>query len=149
MRKVTTLTKTTRLFKIRVLVQDLRSDMTDEEIMVKHGLTRNMLAKVYARLFHQGYLDGEDLDTRLEMRGGNDSAHIPLVRMENHEVEYECYACGFTSDSHFSECPQCRRLNLRRMIECKPSAAYKGRHTDALTRVVAAMPELASALSSR
>jgi hypothetical protein len=70
---------------------------------------------VYSRLFHAGYLCSEDLLDRLEMRGDADCSHIPLLRLTDSESQYECSFCGFYSTMHFTECPRCRRVNLRRL----------------------------------
>ena len=115
--KITKMTKITRLVSIPQILDDLKSEMSDEEVMKKHGLNRMQMAKVYTKLLHGGLLRKKDLARRLDMRLGKDVSHIPLVRIKNPKAVYECLTCGFLSPFHFSECPKCRALNLRKLTK--------------------------------
>jgi len=115
--KIRRITKVARLIKIREIICDLKSDITDEELVEKYDLTWNQLSKVYTRLFYSGYLKKEDLVRRLEMRSGRASSHIPLAQMDHGGTGYECSVCGYSSLMHFSACPRCHRINLRRIMK--------------------------------
>jgi hypothetical protein len=114
--RVRTITKITRLIPLSDIIRDLKSDASDEEIMVKRKLSWGQLAKVYSKLFYGGAISREDLTRRFEMRRGKRSSHIPLVQMESSPVGYRCSICGFVSERHFSVCPECSGLNLRRLL---------------------------------
>lgn len=115
--KIRRITKVARLIRVREIVSDLRSDITDEELVEKYDLTWRQLSKVYTRLLYGGYLKKEDLKRRLEMRSGRASSHIPLAQMDHGGNGYECCICGFSSLLHFSACPRCHRINLRRIMK--------------------------------
>ncbi len=121
MLKIRRVTKITRLISINNLVRDLRSVTSDEEICSKYRLNWKQLGRVYSRLYHEGFLSPGDLCRRIDMRGGRDASHIPLVRMERVPPKYACLFCGFESQFHFSECPKCRALNLRRLTRSRVS----------------------------
>ncbi|MFH0824806.1 MAG: hypothetical protein V2B18_18795 [Pseudomonadota bacterium] len=120
MRKVIRMTKVTRVLKIHEFVEDLRSDRSDEELLEKHDLSWEQLGKVYARLFYGGFLGPADIYRRIDMRGERDASHIPAVRLNDDGSTYECSLCGFDSPFHFSQCPRCRELNLRRLYRRAP-----------------------------
>jgi hypothetical protein len=115
MKKIVRMTKVKRLISIPKIVSDIRSDMSDEEIMEAHGLNLDQLTKVYSRLFHGGHLSAGDLARRVEMRNGEDAGHIPLADMVSSPHEYGCANCGFESQAHFTTCPRCGLTNLRRL----------------------------------
>lgn len=117
MKKIVTITKVTKLIKVREITQDLRSEQSDEEVMLKYKLNWKQLEKVYEKLFYGRYLTEKDLIRRIEMRYGKDSSHIPLVRLVGPDAAYECEVCGFGSNYHFSRCPKCRSLNLRKLTK--------------------------------
>lgn len=127
MKKVVTITKTTKLLRVRDVVQDLESNLSDEEILEKYGLTWGQLSKVYSKLYHRGYIDIEDLCRRREMRGSKGASHIPLVSLDDPEKMYTCIYCGFRSQAHFSTCPRCTGVNLRRLKKIAPALLAAGR----------------------
>lgn len=116
MLRIRQITKITRLIPFLDVVQDLKSEASDEDVMAKHNLSWTQLAKVYSKLFYSGALSREDLARRLEMRLGKRASHIPLVRIEAASTGYRCSICGFVSERHFSVCPECSGLNLRRLM---------------------------------
>lgn len=115
-KKVMTFTKTTRLLKVAEVVEDMLADMSDEELLLKYGLSWNQLHKVYSKLFYGGFLSKDEMVRRIELRGGRDTSHIPLVEIEESGASYECMTCGFESTLHFSKCPRCKQINLRRLM---------------------------------
>lgn len=115
-RKVVTFTKTTRLLKVAEVVEDMLADVPDEQLLLKYSLTWNQLYKVYSKLFYGGFLSKDEMLQRIELREGKDSSHIPFVEIEEPGVSYECMTCGFTSTLHFSTCPRCKQINLRRLM---------------------------------
>ncbi len=117
MKKALRITKVTRLLRISEIVTDLRSDKTDEELLAAYDMDWRQLSKVYSKLFFGGYLSEADLIQRREMRRGRDVSHIPLVEISDVAASYQCQICGFTSGHHFSECPECGELNLRRLTK--------------------------------
>ncbi len=127
MKKVVTITKTMKVLKVRDIVQDLESDRTDEEILEKYRLTWTQLSKIYSKLYHRGHIDIEDLFRRAQMRGAKDASHIPLVKLDEPKRVYSCIHCGFRSEAHFSTCPRCAGINLRRLKKIAPALLSAGR----------------------
>ena len=125
--KIRRITKVSRMVKIREIVRDLRSSTSDEEIMDKYALTWRQLAKIYAKLFYSGYLCEPDIVRRREMRAGMSTAHIPVTQIDSVSVGYNCSLCGFTSAFHFSECPRCHGVNLRRLARKRQSLDHAAR----------------------
>lgn len=125
MKRVLKVTKTTKVVKIKEMVDDLLSDMSDEEVLEKHHLRWDQLEKIYAKLYYSGYLCKDDLKRRVSLRNGKDVGHIPLAEIDEAGNLYECTACGFASPLHFSTCPRCREVNLRRLTRriAPPSAS--------------------------
>jgi hypothetical protein len=130
MRRVLTVTKTTRVLKVREILSDMLSDLPDEEIMEKHGLHWEQLEKIYAKLYYGGYLGKEDVTRRVELRRGKDAAHIPFAQIEDGGTLYECSVCGFISSLHFSTCPRCREVNLRRLTRRIPNSPASPAHAE-------------------
>ncbi len=120
MRIITIMTKVTRVLKVSDLVRDITSDATDEELMAKHNLDWRQLTKTYSRLYHGGFISQETLAYRVELRGGRDASHIPLADLGDTPRQYECRTCGFASASHFTNCPRCHEINLRRLSRRRP-----------------------------
>ncbi len=114
-KRVVTFTKTTRLLKIAEVIEDILEDVSDEELLQKYRLDWQQLHKVYSKLFYGGYLSKEEMLRRIELRSGRDTSHIPLVEIDESQDAYECMTCGFQSSLHFSECPRCKQINLRRL----------------------------------
>jgi hypothetical protein len=126
MRKIIIIRKVSRLIPISEILRELKSDTTDEELLERYQLTWSQLEKIYSRLFHGGLLSEEDLARRLEMRSGKAASHIPFVRMENVSRMYHCSFCGFDSAYHFSTCPRCSGVNLRRLRRKLPRLVFVG-----------------------
>ncbi|MBM4327345.1 MAG: hypothetical protein FJ118_09300 [Deltaproteobacteria bacterium] len=115
MKKQLTITKTKKLIRIRDIVDDLKSEKSDEEIKERFSVSWEQMGKIYARLFYGGFITEEDLVRRVELRDGRDASHIPLVRIDLPDCLFQCSLCGFTSSRHFSRCPRCREIHLRRL----------------------------------
>jgi len=114
-KKIVTLTKTTRLIKVADVLGDILSGVPDEELLLKYSLNWKQLNKVYSKLYYGGYVSEEEMALRIEMRSNGDVSHIPAVNVEHSRGFYECKTCGFSSVFHFSECPNCKQINLRRL----------------------------------
>jgi hypothetical protein len=123
----TGLVKVSRYIKVREILQDLKSNASDEDLLEKYELTWTQLGKVYARLFYGGFLSRDDLLARLEMRAGKDASHIPLVRIDEGRDVYSCAFCNFSSPFHFSTCPRCQGVNLRRLTKRRSAGIYARR----------------------
>ncbi len=114
-KKVIKVTKITRMLKVADILGDMLSDVTDEELLEKYGLGWEQLQKVYSKLFYGGFLERHELQRRGRLRAGKPTPHIPLVEFDDPGRVYECTICGYTSRLHFSECPRCHQINLRRL----------------------------------
>jgi len=123
MKKIVTVTKTTIVIRVSEILADILCSLSDEEILLKYQLTWKQLEKVYAKLFHGGYLSRDEMATRVALRSGRDASHIPFADFADTATIYECTICGYTSGRHFSECPRCRQVNLRRLRKRAPAAA--------------------------
>ena len=128
MKRRLVVTKTTRVLKVAEILSDMQSEMSDEELLEKHSLTWKQLEKVYGKLFYGGFLDKDELMRRIELRDGKSCSHIPLVDIHESGEAYQCEVCGYFSSLHFSLCPRCRQVNLRRLSKRFPlvAAAYSG-----------------------
>lgn len=115
MKRRLVVTKTTRVLKVADLLSDMLSEMSDEELLGKHSLTWKQLEKVYSKLFYGGFLGKDELMRRVELRDGRSCSHIPLVDIYEAGEAYQCEVCGYISGLHFSLCPRCRQVNLRRL----------------------------------
>jgi hypothetical protein len=113
--RVVKVTKVKRVIKVSDILRDLLNDVSDESILVKYRLTWVQLEKIYAKLFHTGLLSKHEMETRIELRSGKDASHIPYADLADVGEVYECTICGFSSPRHFSACPRCRQINLRRL----------------------------------
>jgi hypothetical protein len=114
-KKVVKVTKITKMLKVSDILSDMLSDVADEELMEKYGLGWEQLEKVYCKLFYGGFLEADQLRRRTRLRAGKPTSHIPLADFEDPGRVYECTICGYTSLLHFSACPRCRQINLRRL----------------------------------
>lgn len=126
MKKRLVVTKTTRVLKVADVLGDMLSDMSDEDIVEKYSLSWKQLEKVYAKLFYGGFLRKSELMRRVELRGGKGCSHIPLVDIHDADKLYQCEICGYLSVFHFSECPRCRQINLRRLVRGFSPEAWVG-----------------------
>ncbi len=122
MKKILRVTKTMRLVKVREILTDIFADVSDETLLDQYDLSWEQLEKIYSKLFHGGFLTVEDLERRIDLRVGKDASHIPLVDIYGDKALYECLICGFVSHQHFSACPRCRQINLRRLTK-RPSGS--------------------------
>jgi len=128
MKKIVTVTKVTRVLKLVDILNDILSDMGDEELLAKYGLSWRQLEKVYSKLFYGGLLAKEDMIRRMELRCGRDASHIPFVEIEDMGRVYECEVCGFASPFHFTSCPKCRQVNLRRLSSAAVARGFDSGH---------------------
>jgi hypothetical protein len=115
-KKVVKVTKITKMLKVSDILNDMLSDVADEDLLIKYGLGWEQLEKVYLKLFYGGFLETDQLRRRSRLRAGKPTSHIPLAEFEDPGRVYECLICGYTSQLHFSACPRCRQINLRRLI---------------------------------
>jgi hypothetical protein len=115
-KKVIKVTKTTKVLKVSDILNDMLSDVADEELLEKYGLGWEQLEKVYCKLFYGGFLERDQLRRRSRLRAGKPTSHIPLAEFEDPGRVYECTICGYTSALHFSACPRCHQINLRRLF---------------------------------
>lgn len=115
MSSYTKVIKVKKRIKLKSILQDLLSDMTDERIMISYDLNKLQLSKVYSRLYHLGLLSEEDLERRIDLRGAKDISHIPLAAFPITTDHYYCEMCGFVSRRHFTKCPDCQAINLRKI----------------------------------
>lgn len=127
MRKLLRVTKVTRVMKVAEILRDVLSDRSDEDLLEKHDLTWRQLEKIYTKLFYGGYLSKAELARRVELRRGRDASHIPFVDLECSDSLYLCEICGYSSPLHFSTCPRCRQVNLRRLTRSTPRVAVASR----------------------
>ena len=114
-KKVVKVTKTTKVLKVADILGDMLSDAADEYLLEKYGLGWEQLQKVYKKLFYGGFLETDQLRRRSRLRAGKPTSHIPLAEFEDPGRVYECLICGYTSRLHFSGCPRCGQINLRRL----------------------------------
>ena len=121
--RVVKVTKVKRVIKVSDILRDLLNDVSDETILRKYRLTWLQLEKIYAKLFHAGFLSKQEMETRIELRSGHDASHIPYADLGEAGEVYECSVCGFASSRHFSACPRCREVNLRRLQRRAPAVA--------------------------
>jgi hypothetical protein len=128
MKKIVTVTKVTRLLKLADILADILSDMSDEGLLAKYDLSWRQLGKVYSKLYYGAILSKEDMLHRMELRDGRDASHIPFVEIEDMERLYECEVCGFASPFHFTSCPKCRQLNLRRLKWASVAPSFRPGH---------------------
>ena len=115
MRKLVKVTKITRVFRVAEILNDILTDMSDEDLLKKYRINMKQLGKIYCKLFYGGFLGKDDIVRRVELRHGKDASYIPFAEIQDGDVTYECVVCGFASPLHFSTCPRCQQLNLRRL----------------------------------
>jgi hypothetical protein len=113
--RVVRVTKVKRIIKVSDILRDLLNDVSDESVLAKYRLTWLQLEKIYAKLFHAGLLSKQEMETRIELRSGKNASHIPYADVAGVAEMYECTICGFSSSRHFSACPRCHQVNLRRL----------------------------------
>ncbi len=114
-KKLVKVTKVTKFIRVSEIMRDMFENRSDEELLEKYQIGWKQLGKVYGKLFYGGFMDEGDMRRRMELRGGRRSAHIPLVEINGSTMIYECVSCGFKSPLHFTACPKCRKVNLRRL----------------------------------
>ena len=115
-RKVFGIVKTTLVLKVSELLKDMSGGVSDEELLEKYSLTWAQLRKVYEKLYYGGYLSRVDLEERYWLRAGKNAAHVPFAEISADDDKiYECVVCGYISHLHFSSCPRCHQINLRRL----------------------------------
>ena len=128
MKKMLRITKITKIVKTREILNDILAEVSDEALLDKYSLCWEQLAKVYSKLFYGGLLTCEDLCRRIELRSGGNASHIPLAEIHGSVKVYECHTCGFTSHLHFSACPRCREINLRRLTKRALADGFISQH---------------------
>lgn len=123
MRKLLRITKITRIFRLKEILNDIHSGVEDEDILSKYRINQMQLSRIYSKLFYGGHLTKRDILRRIHMRSGMDSSYIPYAEFESSDYVYECLTCGFSSMHHFSVCPRCQQLNLRRLNRREDTSA--------------------------
>jgi hypothetical protein len=115
-KKLVRVTKITKVIRASEILKDMLEDLSDEELLAKYQIGWIQLGKLYGKLFYGGFMGKKDLRRRMELRSGSNSSHIPFVEIKSStSMYYECVECGFKSSLHFSTCPRCRKVNLRRL----------------------------------
>jgi lipopolysaccharide biosynthesis regulator YciM len=109
------------------ILADIKSNLADEQLLQKYRLSWPQLTKVYSRLLHFGHITQDDLARRLTMRSGQDGSHIPVAHIDPPEKNYRCNECDFRSRAHFSACPRCNSVNLRRLTRARCQALAMAR----------------------
>ncbi|HMK35386.1 MAG TPA: hypothetical protein VK463_09990 [Desulfomonilaceae bacterium] len=123
-KKVVRMTKVTKVIKVADILKDMLQDISDEELLLKYRIGWKQLEAIYGKLFYGGFLDTSCMRRRIDLRGGRSSAHIPLADIKDSGSVYTCLTCGYTSSLHFSACPRCRQVNLRRLHKSALPAAF-------------------------
>jgi lipopolysaccharide biosynthesis regulator YciM len=116
---VTKIVKKKKRIKLNSILNDILTSRPDEEILEKYQLTKLQLSKVYSRLYQLGLLSEEDLERRIELRGASDISHIPLAQLPPTMDHFTCESCGYLSRRHFTQCPECSAINLRKISASK------------------------------
>jgi len=115
MKRLLRVTKVTRVLKLKDILTDIQFGVPDEDILGKYRITGKQLGRIYCKLFYAGHLTEGDMVRRIEMRCGRDASYIPYAELQESNRVYECLTCGYSSTLHFSACPRCQQLNLRRL----------------------------------
>jgi hypothetical protein len=137
-KKLIHVTKIKKLIKVYDVLNDINNDISDEELLEKYALNWKQLEKVYRKLFHGKFLTEAQMQRRIELRSGRGTSHIAFADIHETGRVYECGACNFHSVRHFSTCPRCHSVNLRRLplqrrrpiSETPLSAALSGMYDD-------------------
>ena len=116
MKRLLRVVKVTRIFKLNEVLNDIQSGVVDEDILGKYRISPKQLGRIYCKLFYGGHLTKGDMVRRIEMRRGRDASYIPYAELQDTGQIYECLTCGYSSALHFSVCPRCQQLNLRRLV---------------------------------
>jgi hypothetical protein len=115
-KKLVRVTKITKVIRVSEILRDMLEDISDEELLEKYQIGWIQLGKVYGKLFYGGFIGKREMRRRIDLRAGRDTSHIPFVEIKGSaSMQYECVECGFKSSLHFSTCPRCRKVNLRRL----------------------------------
>jgi hypothetical protein len=126
-KKLIRITKVTKFIRVSEILKDMLEDRSDEELMEKYQIGWKQLGKLYGKLFYGGFMQKRDMRRRMELRAGRSSSHIPYVEIKGSASTYKCFACGFTTPLHFSTCPRCRQVNVRRLSRSTlaPASPYQ------------------------
>jgi Fe2+ or Zn2+ uptake regulation protein len=111
--------KKKKRIKLNSILRDILSEMSDEQILEAYQINKLQLSKVYSRLYQLGLLSEEDLEKRIELRGARDISHIPLAQFPPTMDHFVCEDCGYVSRRHFTQCPECSAINLRKITAKK------------------------------
>ena len=86
MKKLLRITKTTRVFRLKEMLNDIRSGVADEDILGKYRISHKQLGRIYSKLFYEGHLTKRDIVRRVGMRAGKDSSGHPVTRSLRHRI---------------------------------------------------------------
>jgi ribosomal protein L40E len=127
-KKLVTVTKITKVIRVSEILKDMLEDISDEELLEKYQIGWVQLGKLYGKLLYGGFIDKNNMRHRLDLRAGRSSSHIPFVEINGSASTYVCVACGYKSTLHFSTCPKCHQVNLRRLRRSVLSATSRRVH---------------------
>lgn len=99
-----------RKIKAKQIVEDVKTGLTDMQIMAKHELSPNELANVLEKLVHLELISQRELDQR-------NSARRPEA-----EPLMVCPACGKQYEKDFTQCPECGFTDEHETVS-RPAAA--------------------------
>lgn len=94
----------TRKINAKEIIQDIRSGLTDLEIMAKHELSPRDLQRVFDKLLSINAITQADLDQRGSGTKGGDGGPKPEPEGA---PEFECPSCGKVYSRKMRKCPEC------------------------------------------
>lgn len=88
-----------RKIDAREVLKDIKSAMSDSDLMEKYSLSARGLQSLFQKLQSANLITQEDLNDR-----------TPLTERTVTLDVFRCPSCGFPQFAKFEECPQCRVL---------------------------------------
>lgn len=85
-----------RTIDAREVLKDIKSSMSDADLMEKYSLSARGLQSLFQKLQSANLLSQQDLDDR-----------TPLTERTVTLDVFRCPSCGYPQFSKFDECPQC------------------------------------------
>ena len=85
-----------RTIDAREVLKDIKSSMSDPDLMEKYSLSARGLQSLFQKLQSANLLSQQDLDDR-----------TPLTERTVTLDVFRCPSCGYPQFSKFDECPQC------------------------------------------
>lgn len=93
-----------RTIRVKDFLDDFRSGMSDEDLLVKYNLTPTGLDKFYGMLQDRGILDIEEIEARFEPVDPPAAPEVPTGRDGS---SFICPSCLASQDIMFDVCPKC------------------------------------------